>query len=1049
MVAQSLESLRGGHEAGTCWEVVGGTTSGGIIVRTRSATSSKQRQQRLATGSLVRVLDADGAVGRIHFELLKGVGPARGWISTHFQGKALLLEATADSSVDKVALIDSLRVDGEMEPSEFESGPRMPRTLVQGELERDLGLAADRETEFSLENSVLPKHGGDLAFEEAEDSDGEQLHMCSHCHLPLGEGAYCRDGKYVHGECIAQLMVQDVRSEAEIRQKKVSIQKSQLRAEFDIGWTAAHIPSNDGLAKKLIGRDISGMVCLTLDEGTKSVSIEATSDEAASVNLEYLSIALQVRRQEGHEPVFSLDPINAKDRNTMQEKVFVPQWLAGTSVGEVLFQADYLLKELSMGEHSQPVLGMNSCFDYSEEEVSDEPWNAREWFMVRKAEVQLSDGHVLVPRVKLGVEARAQSLGSKGLEDAPITRSDHPMVRYAEAFTHNFDLIAERISVIHHLRELAKAAVLAKFLLDCGIPLQDEWFHLAEGSRATCSFGWEVPQLWNERVHSNIRVEDGTLLNAARQKRASMHGIFGGVNLALEAFDFASSIAARLGQRIGHSPMLPPTGMMPSDSLDSEENLTAGDFDLAASIAAGIGRRPFTVTRQPIAAVAPALGRLKFIANAPRLDNRLMPPSHYEPQDQLDAQPIAATFSLLDNRLAMQLHGVDLRLDQFDLSTTTQVSAEISQLESSAVGFAFWHGIDDINACVSQDQLLLRHLFNADLSDRRMEDHFVPPCLNSSYNVKLCGLLKEEASIRQQRKGHFYSKAFAMSDPSVLFPASWSASLEEARRRGPSVLLEERAYTAEPLLVSRLKSAQPVFDNSTEDGTRFRIYELGGLEVRTTHEVDGNEEVGVVFSVGRTSHLAAGSLQCTNDPMKRYGKIMKVTEYVEAYSNDVNASEYQKNGEQLRQESSRGRQHFIVVEVDLGHQIITELLSDGTVTWQENAANIEARIIPAKALRSSNSRIGVVLEDFKNFRSTLVKNGNSSKDFSGSARKHYARAAYNTACGKLPDTTSTKESLQGVWTGVSRGSQSDKSSLLLQVERKPSPYQVMASCFKG
>merc|ERR1711865_374589 len=152
---------------------------------------------------------------------------------------------------------------------------------------------------------------------------------------------------------------------------------------------------------------------------------------------------------------------------------------------------------------------------------------------------------------------------------------------------------------------------------------------------------------------------------------------------------------------------------------------------------------------------------------------------------------------------------------------------------------------------------------------------------------------------------------------------------------------------------------------------------------------------------------------------------------------------------QLRQESSRGRQHFIVVEVDLGHQIITELLSDGTVTWQENAANIEARIIPAKALRSSNSRIGVVLEDFKNFRSTLVKNGNSGKDFSGSARKHYARAAYNTACSKLPNTTSTEESLQGVWTGVSRGSQSDKSSLLLQVERKPSPYQVMASCFKG
>merc|ERR1719352_1292620 len=129
------------------------------------------------------------------------------------------------------------------------------------------------------------------------------------------------------------------------------------------------------------------MICVVLDEETRSIGVASTLEPACAVNLEYLSTALEVRRREGHEPVFSLDPVDANDKNSMQEKVFVPDWLAGTSVGEVLFQSDYHLKELSMGEHEQPVVGMKSCFHHSEQESDWADWSAREWFMVRKAEV--------------------------------------------------------------------------------------------------------------------------------------------------------------------------------------------------------------------------------------------------------------------------------------------------------------------------------------------------------------------------------------------------------------------------------------------------------------------------------------------------------------------------------------------------------------------------------------------------------------------------------------------------------------------------------------
>merc|ERR1719517_139249 len=90
----------------------------------------------------------------------------------------------------------------------------------------------------------------------------------------------------------------------------------------------------------------------------------------------------------------------------MQQKRFEPAWLAGTSVGEVMFQADYHLKELSMGEYEQPVVGMKNCFDYTfDNDSNDKQWLARTWFVVKEADVFMAEGNTLIPYVKMGVEA--------------------------------------------------------------------------------------------------------------------------------------------------------------------------------------------------------------------------------------------------------------------------------------------------------------------------------------------------------------------------------------------------------------------------------------------------------------------------------------------------------------------------------------------------------------------------------------------------------------------------------------------------------------------
>merc|ERR1719486_1608509 len=137
-------------------------------------------------------------------------------------------------------------------------------------------------------------------------------------------------------------MVQDMRREEQERLQEGRTQKDIQRDEYGIGWKTEQIPRNAEAASQLAMIEVpQGMVSVVLDEETNSLRLGATTEPSAAMCLEYLSTALQVRRTEGHEPMFSLDAVDAHDSNSMQTKAFKPEWLAGTSAGEVLFQADY------------------------------------------------------------------------------------------------------------------------------------------------------------------------------------------------------------------------------------------------------------------------------------------------------------------------------------------------------------------------------------------------------------------------------------------------------------------------------------------------------------------------------------------------------------------------------------------------------------------------------------------------------------------------------------------------------------------------------------
>lgn len=484
---------------GIIWKVVGGSYSGGIRVRTGWETSSPVLKSPLQRGALIREVECDA--GRLRYELVEGSGPLSGWINRTFRGQKLLARRKAGSR-RRVAPA----------PIPLPEAVRMSRSM-----DRDEGLAynANQRADVASGDDATPGEGGTC--------------WCCQCGLPI-------DGIQLRCRCPCPMTLADLENEEFEAQQQVEwALKRRLRAEYGIGWKDEAIPSNIGPLERLGCSFLeSDRCCLVLKGGARQLEVAATREKEVSVNLEYLSLALKTGFEMGGQASFSLDMANPADPSSMLVKRIEPTSLAETSMGEVLFQADYYLKELAMGQFEQPVPGMKSCLESICKDGLITPWRARVWFVVLDAEVCLSRDNVLIPYVKMGVQAREQSMETG--KDAPLTRPDHPLVRYAETFTLNFDAIAEKSRVIYSLREVAKASILAKFLQETRIPLQDQWFDLAGQPMQTCA---EVPQLWNRCCYSRLSEQEGML--DYEEMSACDILVWGGVDLSLTRFQFSHS----------------------------------------------------------------------------------------------------------------------------------------------------------------------------------------------------------------------------------------------------------------------------------------------------------------------------------------------------------------------------------------------------------------------------------------------------------------------------------------------------------------------------
>lgn len=946
------------------WEVVGGAEKGGIIVREDSDLASPAIGERLATGSQVKELSWQD--GRLQYELVCGSGPRKGWVTVNLKGKDLLMqmparqkEVSADSTSEGEQTWDaSAESTSDVELSELspastkdEKGPSKDEKEAFDQYLNKFGEHRAGENpgynrqafpwagqpkkkttpKEAIEAVLLanqPKKEIEQPLTEV-DSEGEEVPLCTRCCMPVGQFAYeGRQGRrsWVHAECMAQVLVEDAQRHEDRRASWEAEKKLKSRKEYEIGWRTDSVPRNALLAERMgCSTACPGLCCLVLDEASRTVKVAPTLEPAAAVNLEYLLLALKVRKTARREPLFSLDPVDPQNlEKTPQKKVYEPSWLAGTSVGDVMFQADYFLKELALGEYTMPVAGMMSVFDWSEVSSTerDRNWSGREWFVVRKAEVRMSVDQTLVPVVKMGVEAREQILTKTGLEDAAVTAATHPLKKFADAFTRNFDLVAERKSVVFHLRELAKASVMAKYLLDSNIRVSSSWYQLADEivKNTAAEAHPQIPQLWNMRGNSRIQLKNGRLIDMITGGQRNLHAIYGGVEFGLDRFELAQrhAMQGQAGMQLGQS-----------------------------------GRPMFMPQRFQIGQ-----------------------------QAQVPQMP----------------QGVDLNLDKFNLSRIEKFAGYLPAAAGSndsleakvTLGKAFLKALRERKypGLKAEYEDLLLKVYESPECDRSEEgDAFVPPDPNMEYTSKLRSLVNEEKLLFERRQMHFFDKAFQVGNTGAEFPRSWTSRIrvekdgtktDVSNKKMGLMKVDFDDTFATVLTHDILPTAAPEFKKQTEDGSTFRIYQIGSLEVRTTQLKFGQEKVGAIFS----SRAPDWQLKCNASNAAQEEKLHECKVFIEPADGHL--------------QSGKQPHHFyLVFKTVQENVIVVEQLSNGSRALAVNPRNLEDRNSLAKQLFTADCSATATIGALSGIQ---TQGGNMPVSLS--VRKQFAKMVFKQMTGQ-------------------------------------------------
>ena len=236
----------------------------------------------------------------------------------------------------------------------------------------------------------------------------------------------------------------------------------------------------ESLSQSLSG--ITRVTAASFDSRTRQLVLAGEYDESLPpVNPDDLVIVLRSIYKTREDPAVSIGT-SPSDRPGYK-KVDYFGGTAQTSFGLTMFEADYVLKTLSIGMDSTETAmtpdleGYRSVVDWSielDELALGMTWNSRVWFVPAKVTIRRNpEGKgILIDDIPIAVLSESKfsgrSVSQKGAE------------AFAAHLTEQYSVLGELYPSIRKLPELAKLVAIAKWMRDHRIPVDLSWIDAYE-----------------------------------------------------------------------------------------------------------------------------------------------------------------------------------------------------------------------------------------------------------------------------------------------------------------------------------------------------------------------------------------------------------------------------------------------------------------------------------------------------------------------------------------------------------------------------------------
>ncbi|KAM3132736.1 hypothetical protein pb186bvf_015164 [Paramecium bursaria] len=240
------------------------------------------------------------------------------------------------------------------------------------------------------------------------------------------------------------------------------------------------------------------------------------------ININDLAVPLMVYYddtipQKNKQLMFSLDPIDIKNLQGPQEKVFWPdktlnrKIIGGTEFGDVLFQADYLMKQMSLG-----LITNENEFKYPEEllklgfrpshklgATQNSRFIARLWLELDSVDFNEQENksgiEKLIKGIQVKVCVKAKEMNEQ-LQDKDVQHEIQGCYQFAKLFTKHYELIEQIYPIFSRLKQLYRAIIVAQWIWLQQIPIDIEKIKQLVNQQRKLNYSYQNPALWKTWV---------------------------------------------------------------------------------------------------------------------------------------------------------------------------------------------------------------------------------------------------------------------------------------------------------------------------------------------------------------------------------------------------------------------------------------------------------------------------------------------------------------------------------------------------------------------